>query len=401
VTGTQFDPAAVVHFNGSPLATTFVSSTQLQAAIPASDIFTPGTAIITVANPPATGGSAGGSIFFIGANGGISSAGTSFAAQIVNQASKDIVFDPFDQLFYLSVPNTTSSGNTIAVLDPSTTQIVGAQYAGSNPNVISISDDGQFLYAGIDGSSSVQRFTLPSLATDVRYPLGAGPIVGPYFALDLRVAPGAPRTTAVTSGVFNTSPAAIGGISIFDDAALRPTIAHGFGPGGGGSVLYDSLQWGSDATTLYATNNESTAFDFYALSVNSTGVILTNDYPNAFSSFGNRIHFDGGTKLIYSDDGHVVNPSTGASVGTFLLTGLPAPIMVPDSNLNVGFFAAKTAGSSVAIYSFNLSTFAPVGSIIIPNVAGTPLRLIRWGQSSLAFNTDAGQIVLVGGNFVH
>jgi hypothetical protein len=32
---------------------------------------------------------------------------------------------------------------------------------------------------------------------------------------------------------------------------------------------------------------------------------------------------------------------------------------------------------------------------------GSPKRLIRWGQSGLAFNTDAGEIVLVGGNFVH
>jgi hypothetical protein len=319
----------------------------------------------------------------------------------VNQASKDIVFDPANNLFYLSVPNTNPSGNTIAVLDPSTTQIVGEQYAGSNPNVIAISDDGQFLYAGIDGSSSVQRFTLPSLTTDIRYSLGANPFLGPYFALDLQVVPGAPHATAVTSGAFNSSPAAIGGVSIFDDAVMRPAVAKGFGPGGGGGALYDSLQWGSDATTFYAANDEDTAFDFYALSVNSTGVAGIADYPNTFSSFSNRIHFDGGTKLIYSDDGHVVNPSTGASVGTFPLTGLVAPIMVPDSNLNVCFFAVKTGSSSAAIYSFNLSTFAPIGSILIPNVAGTPLRLIRWGQSGLAFNTDAGQIVLVGGNFVH
>jgi len=36
----------------------------------------------------------------------------------VNQASKDMVFDPADQLIYLSVPNTSANGNAIAVLDP-------------------------------------------------------------------------------------------------------------------------------------------------------------------------------------------------------------------------------------------------------------------------------------------
>jgi hypothetical protein len=398
VTGTQFDTAATVQFNGSALPTTFVSSTQLQAAIPASDVATPGTANIMVANPPATGGNSSGATFFIGSAGGISSAG-GFAVQIVNQASKEIVFDPADQLFYLSVPNSGPAGNTIAVLDPATAKIVGQQYAGSNPKAIAISDDGQFIYVGLDGSSSVQRFILPGLVPDINYSLGAASFGGgPFHALDLQVAPGLPHTTAVTLAVSASSPSAQGGITIFDDTAARPTIAKGFGPGGGGSALYDSLQWGVDATALFAANYEDSGFDFYSLSVTSSGVSLVSDFPNTFS---NKIHFDPGTKLVYGDDGHVVNPATGVPLGTFPVSGFVVPIMVPDSSLHLAFFAAQVGYSSIAIYSFNLSTFAPVSSITIPNVNGRPVRLVRWGQNGLAFNTDAGQIVLVGGNFVH
>jgi hypothetical protein len=401
VTGTQFDPAATVQFNGNALSTTYVSATQLQALIPASDVVKPGSANIVVANPAATGGSSAGATFFVGSAGGTSSPGAGFAFQVVNQVSKDIGFDRVSQRFYLSVPNSAATGNTIVVLDPATTTIVGQQFAGSNPDILSISDDGQFLYAGIDGSASVQRFTLPGLGIDVNYSLGAGAHNGPYFALDLQVAPASPHTTAVTLAVSASSPSAQGGITIFDDTAARPTIAKGFGPGGGGSALYDALQWGVDATALFAANNESSGFDFYSLSVTSSGVSLMSDFQNTFSSFYNKIHFDPGTNLVYSDDGHAVNPTTGASVGTFSITGLMRPIMVPDSGLNLAFFAAQTGYSSVAIYSYNLSTFAPVGSITISNVNGNPIRLIRWGQNGLAFNTDAGQIVLVGGNFVH
>jgi IPT/TIG domain len=400
VTGTQFDIAATVQFNGSALPTTFVSSTQLQAAIPASDVATPGTANIMVANPPATGGNSSGATFFVGSAGGISSAG-GFAVQIVNQASKEIVFDPADQLFYLSVPNSGPAGNTIAVLDPATAKIAGQQYAGSNPKAIAISDDGQFIYVGLDGSSSVQRFILPGLVPDINYSLGAASVGGgPFHALDLQVAPGLPHTTAVTLAVSASSPSAQGGITIFDDTAARPTIAKGFGPGGG-SALYDSLQWGVDATALFAANYEDSGFDFYSLSVTSSGVSLVSDFQNTFSSFSNKIHFDPGTKLVYGDDGHVVNPATGVSLGTFPVSGFVVPIMVPDSGLNLAFFAAQTGYSSVTIYSYNLSTFAQVSSITISNVNGNPIRLIRWGQNGLAFNTDAGQIVLVGGNFVH
>ena len=50
IDGTGSD-RSVVHWNGSPRATTFVSSTQLTATIPASDIATAGTANVTVVNP--------------------------------------------------------------------------------------------------------------------------------------------------------------------------------------------------------------------------------------------------------------------------------------------------------------------------------------------------------------
>jgi len=51
VYGTEFTPAAVVNWNGSPRATTYVTSTQLTAQIGASDLTTSGTIPVTVTNP--------------------------------------------------------------------------------------------------------------------------------------------------------------------------------------------------------------------------------------------------------------------------------------------------------------------------------------------------------------
>jgi len=395
VTGTQFDPAATVLFNGNALSTTYVSSTQLQAVVPPGTAGSSGTASVVVANPPATGGNSASATFFVGISSSTSSTGTGLAFQIVNQPSKQIAFDSASQRLYLSVPNSATTGNTIAVLDPATMTIIGQQYAGSNPSMLSISDSGQFLYAGLDGSSSVQCFVLPGLAPDISYPLGSNQYSGPYFALDLQVAPAAPHTTAVALGVNGTTTPAEGGVVIFDDATPRATKAPG------SPQLFSSIQWGSDVTALFAANNESSGYDFYTLSVTSSGVSLASDFPNTFSSFSNKIHFDPGTKLVYSDDGHVVDPATGKAVGTFSLTGLRSPVMVPDSSLNLAFFATQTGSNSIQIYSYNLTTFAPVSSILFSGVSsGNPIRLIRWGQNGLAFNTDAGQIVLVGGNFV-
>jgi len=344
VNGSKFLSTATVEWNGKALPTTFISSSDLEASVPSSDITTIGSTLVTVSNPSSIGGGVSAvSTFFTGTTGG-----TGFAAVLINQQSNDLVYDPTHQAIYLSVPGgATSNPNTISVIDLATASIESSTFAGSEPNVLSISDDSHFLYAGIDGPASVRRFILPTLRTDITTSLGASSFFGPYFALDLQVAPDAPQTTAVTLAVSGESPAAEGGITIFDNAKARPTIAPGFGPGGGGGVLYDSLQWGSNDTELYAANNESTGFDFYTLSVNSSGVVLDDDYPSVFSSFSNRIHYDPGTNVVYSDNGPAIAPATGLPVGEFPTSGP----MVPDSTLNPRFLRQRFVNDCAVIQS--------------------------------------------------
>jgi len=57
VNGSNFVNGTVVFFNRSARPTTFVSSTQITAAIPASDLASSGTATVFVNNPPPGGGS--------------------------------------------------------------------------------------------------------------------------------------------------------------------------------------------------------------------------------------------------------------------------------------------------------------------------------------------------------
>jgi uncharacterized protein YdgA (DUF945 family) len=56
VNGTNFVSSSTIQWNGSNRTTTFVSSTQLTATIPASDIATVGSANVTVVNPSPGGG---------------------------------------------------------------------------------------------------------------------------------------------------------------------------------------------------------------------------------------------------------------------------------------------------------------------------------------------------------
>src|SRR5438876_3977050 len=65
VNGTKFVSTSTVNWNGAPLATSFVSSTQLTATVPASLVATAGTASVTVANPSPGGGTSNAQTFTI------------------------------------------------------------------------------------------------------------------------------------------------------------------------------------------------------------------------------------------------------------------------------------------------------------------------------------------------
>jgi 6-phosphogluconolactonase len=56
INGTNFVPATTVNFNSTAPATTFVSATQLTAAVPAAAIASAGTATVTITNPAPGGG---------------------------------------------------------------------------------------------------------------------------------------------------------------------------------------------------------------------------------------------------------------------------------------------------------------------------------------------------------
>jgi hypothetical protein len=65
VTGTNFVDGAIVRWNSADRPTAYISSTQLIVNISATDIATPGTAVITVVNPAPGGGTSGAEAFVI------------------------------------------------------------------------------------------------------------------------------------------------------------------------------------------------------------------------------------------------------------------------------------------------------------------------------------------------
>ena len=70
VNGSNFIASSVIRWNGANRTTTFVSSTQIRASIPATDIASAGSSNVTVFSPSPGGGTSGGLSFTINSSGG-------------------------------------------------------------------------------------------------------------------------------------------------------------------------------------------------------------------------------------------------------------------------------------------------------------------------------------------
>jgi hypothetical protein len=378
--GTNFAPGTIAFFGNDPLATTVVSETQLTARVPASELTAVAQVPITTENPSSKASNP--IPFLVGM--------TIFFGEV-----NDLAWDAPRNILYISQPGTsTKNPNTVVAIDP-LSLVVKYTYspgAGAEPNHLALSDDRKYLFVGLDGNGTVERLLLPGLTPDISISLGSDPSLGPYYAMDLQVEPGESNTIAVARGISakHSIIQAQGGVAIYDGAVQRPLTVTPTTQSG--DVLLDTIQWGSDAATLYAANNETYSGDFYQLSVSSSGVTLTGDYVDYFPLDNLRIHFDPTTKLIYGDDGLVVNPAAPvAQAGNFVSMGA----MVPDSTTGNAFFIGQpsTDYGSVAylLQSFNLTTFSPVAQLSFYEVEGVPQHLIRWGYdglpNGLAFNT--------------
>jgi hypothetical protein len=406
LTGRDFTAASAVTWNNQTLPIDSVADTQIVVTISASLLTNAVASGITVTNGPGSGTS--NSLGFTV----LPNLGSGAQISVLDISGKDLVWDSARNLLYVAVPvSDPTFPNTIAVIDPTKPAINQTVPIADAPTALSLSDNGQYLYSAFSGQAIVQRYALPSFSLDLTIPTGAGysaDVAGTVgsctFPIDVKAAPGAPETIAVTQGNVEYDPSGCGGLAIYDNATPRPdTIPWP-------SAEFTSLAWGADATALFGQADPCcTNQGLFGVPVSSFGVSAVNALNSGY--LGSRVYYDSGTKLLYSDSGVITNPVGPAQVGTFSVGG----IVVTDSTLNRAFVLTPSGTSNYGLYStsytldiFNLNTQVLVNSIVIPDVLGYPTRMARWGSNGLVFVTtgvpyssgSAGVLYLLQGSSI-
>jgi hypothetical protein len=407
VFGANLENGAVVEWNGTALSSSWVSATEMTASIPASDIASVGSAKVTVTNPSPGGGTSAAQTFTIVA----APAATTWVRSVAGiTTAKNTVWDAAHGKLYVTIPSTdTTAPNTIVAIDPMTATAGTPVAAGNDPDLLSISSDSSYLWVGLDGANTVQRFLLPGLTKDISISVPLDSTGSPQQPSGLQAAPVNPHTIALIAGSLNFSPSGRS-IYVYDDTTQRPTSITSTNQGNGPTIFW--TQWGANDSTMYAYLTAIDAGGIATLNVNSAGVSLASHVGGPLLPLSPQ--YERANGLLYSNVyADAFNPLNGSLAGSFDLVGGSERACTADSQVGRYYcvVAYSSGGTDVTLFElwvFDLNSYALIGRTYFgasaaqtPSmVTGSPVELVRWGNAGLALITNAGALSGNGGLFL-
>ena len=300
----------------------------------------------------------------------------------VSLATNDLVYDAHSQMLYASVPSSAGSiGNSITPINPVTATLGTSVFIGSEPGKLALSDNGQYLYAALNGAAAVRRFDLTTQTAGLQWVLST-PNSGPRYAGDISVMPGKPETVAVSrrdggSGYY-------AGIAIYDNGVQRPVINPTY-------PAMSNIEFSASPSVLYGSNTEDTGFQFSKVIVASCGALTYNVGRGLYYGFGVDFRMDNG--LAYTTKGEVIDPEVATIMATFPGLGF-GYLVAPDSRTGRVYFLSSS-GPTVTLRAFDQRTFLPAGTETFTGISGNVTSLVRWGANGLAFRTTGNQVFII------
>jgi uncharacterized repeat protein (TIGR01451 family) len=287
------------------------------------------------------------------------------AGRLLTLPISDIVYDPARQKVYVGVPGSAgTNGQSVIAVDPTAGVASAPIGIGSDPGLLAISSDSQFLYVARPATGGVARIDLNLNAVDLTFNVGSGAGSFPY---EMAVPPGDPH--ALVAWISGDQ-----GMALYRDGVPSPNMVapEEFSNDPYDIVFYDS------ATNFYSVSQVS----FYGLSfinISSQGL----NYVRYVPGYTARYIYEGG--LLFSTTGDVYDPVNLRHLGAYPASGWVAA----DANEGRVYFL-----SGGVLQVCDMCTFAEIGQINVPISPGTAFKLLSCGANGLAVATSS-QLLLI------
>jgi hypothetical protein len=380
IAGSGFATGILVQVNGQSIPVLSQTFTSITVSIPATYFAAAGSLSIVVAIPSSPPVSSNGAML------AVTPAQTPVAADTwvrkLNYVPNDIAWDSVHGELLASMPSTDATNpNTLLVIDPVAGTVKTTVPTGHNPNLLSISAGAAYLWVGLDGDSSVQRYLLPGFQKDVSIAIPKNQFGYPQFAISLETARVNPHLMAMVPGQWEGGGG--NGVVAYDDAVARPNTVPGFG--NGVSFELDWIQWGQQDTALYGTQRGTgdAPGGVIPMDVDASGVTLATGSNGQLAGggllyAGQYTYYNTGTGLIYAY-GLVADPLLFTQVGQFSVDTSDFEC-VGDQSLGRYFCVTPTQLLVYDLYHYQLLEQVNLSTQITQGLG----RLVRWGTSGLA-----------------
>jgi DNA-binding beta-propeller fold protein YncE len=320
-----------------------------------------------------------------------------FTAHQFSLPASDVIYSPLTKRVYVSVTGTVGlRGNSIIPIDPQSGAVGQSIYVGSEPNRLAISDDGRFLWVGLDGAASIRQVDLVTGSVDAIYPLGRSEHFGWYYVDDLAIVPKKPDTVVVArKNRYTTVPHE--GVAVYKNGAIlpdRPLVRNG--PENQVSTS-DVIEFCDKADMLYGGQTQASGFYFTRMQVTDTGIKITDTTRSVFDWYDFDILCQG--RLVVATNGQVIDPETRTEVAKYpgIIGGIwpnafaydPAPqrmYVISDD------YHANTA-AKLSVY--DATTYTLLESHLVEGIPGEPKRMAVIDVDHLAVWTRDNTVYLL------
>ncbi|HEX5458892.1 MAG TPA: hypothetical protein VFX20_02890 [Steroidobacteraceae bacterium] len=333
-------------------------------------------------------------------------AGREFTSQSISLPGVSaLAWDATQQQLYATTGAGGTPADSLVQLDPATGTVGSALAFPVALTELAVSDDGQYAYVSSRDQPTIYRVALPSMTSDLQIALGSSSIggsssLGPNTVYQMRVAPGAAQTLAVSLDVSGGT-AYSTGVAIFDGATERANVLPPLNSLGGPA----SIAWGDSASTLYALRTAPATPSYLSeldtVSVAANGLSVAGAYPLSPSDPVTHIFYAAGR--LYGFDGVVRDAGSGATLGTLSIpSGYQVITLMPDpGNSRVIFLTHELESEHLVLFCFDASTFAmtSVADLGYDESPGHPLNMVLWGTNGIAFDYGSNSVMVLSGSF--
>ncbi len=308
------------------------------------------------------------------------------AARKLSIPIRDVAYSPLTKKLYVSTSGKEGTrGNSILAIDPLTGALSGQVYVGSEPEKLSVTRDGRYLWVGLDGMASVRRVDLVGLKADPPITLGFD-WAGWFYAGDLAAAPGRTDTFAVAWRNYADGHRGVG--MYRNGVRLMNWVNPGMVP----SFFYSNrIEFCDRPDELYGADDEWSSFEFNRMRVDDSGVSYKDTLPHAFEWGNFDIVCQGG--LVVGTHGEVMDPATMKRVATYpaVAGGIAHNALVADPSARRMYVASDHDYNESTDFLFSVydsSGYFLVDSYQVSGVPGLPQRLVRVDNDHLALRSS-------------